>query len=156
MTVQGIEAKVGFLLGLLAQFPRLICPRTLSPTAPGGPMAACACCFAIGGGLHHSPADWPLSICVTRPNRVRFRYGSRVRSAGLRHRRSLRGPPASLPVERAIIRATSFHVARPTSLILAHQRRKGAERPFHGLRVSAVHGGLPRKYSHTRRNAATV
>jgi len=102
----------------------LICPRALSPTTPGGPMAAYARCFATGDGLHRSLAGWPLSTCVTRPNRVRFRYGSRVRSAGLRHRGSLRGPPALLPVERAINRATSFHVARPTSLILAHQRRR--------------------------------
>ena len=27
---------------------------------------------------------WPTRICVTRPKRVRFRYGSHVRSAGLR------------------------------------------------------------------------
>jgi len=108
----------------VSQVPRLICPRALSPTTPGGPMAAYARCFATGDGLHRSLAGWPLSTCVTRPNRVRFRYGSRVRSAGLRHRGSLRGPPALLPVERAINRATSFHVARPTSLILAHQRRR--------------------------------
>jgi hypothetical protein len=29
-------------------------------------------------------ADWPLPLCVTRPNRVRFRYGSRARSPELR------------------------------------------------------------------------
>jgi hypothetical protein len=28
-------------------------------------------------------AAWPLSVCITRPNRVRFRYGSRVRLARL-------------------------------------------------------------------------
>lgn len=29
-------------------------------------------------------ADWPLSLCVTRPNRVRLRYGSRVHLTRLR------------------------------------------------------------------------
>ena len=31
-----------------------------------------------------SLAPWPLSLCVTRPNRVRLRYGSRVRRTRLR------------------------------------------------------------------------
>ena len=31
-----------------------------------------------------SLADWPLALCVTRPNRVRLRYGSRVRLPRLR------------------------------------------------------------------------
>jgi len=31
-----------------------------------------------------SLAPWPLSLCVTRPNRVRLRYGSRVRLTRLR------------------------------------------------------------------------
>jgi hypothetical protein len=51
-----------------------------------------------------------------------LRYGSRVRSAGLRRAGLLRSPPASLPVERAIDRVTSFQVTRPARLGLAHQR----------------------------------
>ena len=98
----------------LSQVPRLICPRALSPTTPGGPMAACTRCFTIGSGLHHSLAGWPRSTSVTRPNRVRLRYGSRVRSAGLRH-----VPPAPLPAERAICRITTFQVIRSARLILA-------------------------------------
>jgi hypothetical protein len=74
-----------------------------------------------------SLAGWPPPLSVTRPKRVHLRYGSRVRSAGLRRRGSLRSPPASLPVERAINRATSFQVARSTRLSLAHQRRKGTK-----------------------------
>jgi hypothetical protein len=31
-----------------------------------------------------NPEDWPLSIGVTRPTRVRLRYGSHARSTGLR------------------------------------------------------------------------
>ena len=30
------------------------------------------------------PEDWPLPLCVTRPNRVHLRCGSQVRRAGLR------------------------------------------------------------------------
>jgi hypothetical protein len=85
-------------------------------------MAALTRCFTIGGGLHHFPAGWPLSICVTRPNRVHLRYGSRVRSAWLRPFGLLRGPPAPLPAERAISRATSFQVARSARFILAHRK----------------------------------
>ena len=65
-------------------------------------MAAFACCFTIGNGLHLDPAGWSLSKCVTRPNRVHLHYGSRVRSAGLRIPRLLRAPPTLLYVEQAI------------------------------------------------------
>jgi hypothetical protein len=85
-------------------------------------MAAFARCFTIGGGLHHSLAGWPLSYCVTRPNRVHLRYGSCVRSARLQPFGLLRGPPAPLPAERPISRVTSFQVTRSARLILAHQR----------------------------------
>ena len=77
--------------------------------------------FTTGGGLHHSLAGWPLSSCVTRPNRVHLRYGSRVRSAGLRHRGLLHESPAPLPAEREINRVTSFQVTRSARLSLAHQ-----------------------------------
>ena len=106
----------------VSQVPRLIFPRALSPTTPGGPMAAFVRFFTTGGGLHHSLAGWPLSICVTRPNRVHLRYGSRVRSTGLRPFGLLRGPPAPLPAERTINRVTSFQVTRSARLSLAHQR----------------------------------
>jgi hypothetical protein len=91
----------------VSQVPRLIWPRALSPITPGGPMGAFARFFPIGGGLHHCLAGWPLSISVTRPNRVHLRYGSRVRSARLQLSRLLRRSPASLPAERAINRATT-------------------------------------------------
>ena len=53
--------------------------------------------------LQASPplAGWPPPFSITRPTRVHLRYGSRVRSAGLRRLGLLRAPPASLPVERA-------------------------------------------------------
>jgi hypothetical protein len=90
--------------GRVSQVPRPIFPRALSPITPGGPMAACAHFFTIGCGLHHNPEGWSRSTCVTRPNRVHLRYGSRVRSARLRPFGLLRGPLAPLLAERAISR----------------------------------------------------
>ena len=79
-------------------------------------------------------AGWPPPLSVTRPKRVHLRCGSRVRSAGLRPDRLLRSPPASLPVERAIDRATSFQVARSARLGLAHQRCK--DRGGNSMRIN--------------------
>jgi hypothetical protein len=68
----------------VSQVPRLIFPHAPSPTTPESPV------IALAPLLHHRllassrMAAWPLSVCITRPNRVRFRYGSRVRFARLR------------------------------------------------------------------------
>ncbi len=50
-----------------SQVPRLVCPRALSPFTPGGPMAAYARSFTIGGGLTalHS-CNEAKSGCVAR------------------------------------------------------------------------------------------
>ena len=47
----------------------------LSPTTPEGPTSACS---LLPRRLQASSslADWPPSLCVTRPHRVRLRYGS--------------------------------------------------------------------------------
>ncbi len=66
-------------------------------------------------------AGWPLSFCVTRPNRVRLRCGSRVRLPRLRRRDYSRSPLGRLPVQRSIHRADSFHSARTAELCLAHR-----------------------------------
>jgi hypothetical protein len=107
--------------GRVSQVPRPIFPRALSPITPGGPMVACAHFFTIGNGLHHNPEGWSRSTCVTRPNQVHLRYGSRVRSAGLRLHRLLRAPPAPLPAERAINRVPTLQGTRSARLILAHR-----------------------------------
>jgi hypothetical protein len=68
----------------VSQVPRLIFPHAPSPTTPESPV------IALAPLLHHRlqassrMAAWPLSVCITRPNRVRLRYGSRVRLARLR------------------------------------------------------------------------
>ncbi len=67
-----------------SQVPRPIFPRALPPPTPKSPTIAPARCFIAGSRLHHSLADWPLLLCVTRPKRVRLRCGSRVRLARLR------------------------------------------------------------------------
>ena len=86
----------------VSQVPRPICPRAPSPTTPEVPLAAYARCLTSGGGLGHLWQVGRTSRSVTRPNRVRLRYGSRIRSAGLRHAGYPNAPPASLPAERAI------------------------------------------------------
>ena len=73
-----------------------------APNHPGEP-GGCSCPL-----LHHRRqassrmGDWPLSLCVTRPNRVRLRYGSRVRLRQASLGGSLRSTLARLPVEWAI------------------------------------------------------
>jgi len=125
----------------ISQVPRLIFPHALSPTTPGGPMAASTRFFTTGSGLHHSQEGWPHSNCVTRPNRVHLRYGSRVRSAGLRPFGLLRGPPAPLPVERVINRVTTVQTTRSDRLSLAHRRNRTQE--MHPKSSSKCQGLFP-------------
>src|SRR5208283_4617038 len=92
----------------VSQVPRLIFPHAPSPTTPQSPM------IALAPLLHHRVqassrmAAWPLSVCITRPNRVRFRYGSRVRLRQASLGGSLRSALARLPVEWAITRQAPF------------------------------------------------
>src|SRR5208282_1118038 len=64
--------------------PRLICPHVLSPSTPESPVAAFAHYFTTGVRLHHTWKTGHLPFALTWPNRVRLRYGSRVRLPGLR------------------------------------------------------------------------
>jgi hypothetical protein len=78
--------------------------------------------FPVDDGLRLSLADWPLSTCVSRPNRVRLRYGSRVRLTRLRLMELLPCTLARLLVERTIYKVNSFQFTGKTRLGLAHQR----------------------------------
>ena len=98
------------------------------PSHPGRPDGCIRSLLGRRWQASTSSAGWPPPLCVTRPNRVHLRYGSRVRSAGLRRDGSLRSPPASLPVERAIDRVTTFQVARSARLGLALRRREAAKK----------------------------
>jgi len=94
------------------------------PYHPGRP-DGCTCSL-----LPHRRRASPLSgglatsNSVTRPKRVRLRYGSRVRLPGLRRRGCPRTPPSRLLAERAINKVTSFQVTRSARLGLAHQRHR--------------------------------
>ena len=61
------------------------------------------------------------NIGVTRPKRICFRCGSRVRLPGLRTDGSLRRTPGSLHVERAI-NMVELSSTRHARLVLAHRR----------------------------------
>ena len=71
-----------------------------------------------------SLADWPLPLCVTRPNRVRLRYGSGVRFPELHRTDCSATAPGSLSAERVIRRVNSFQFTRSVRLGLAHQRTR--------------------------------
>jgi hypothetical protein len=82
-------------------------PRALSPFTPPDPETASTRCFIPGTRLRHLRKLRRPDLCVSRPYRVRLRYGSRVRFRGLH----LAVPPP-LHGERAIPMADSFHPAR--------------------------------------------
>ena len=102
------------------------------PSHPGRPDGGNRSLLGRRWQASPSLAGWPPPISVTRPIWVHLHYGSRVRSAGLRRDGLLRTPPASLPVQRAIDRVTSFQVTRSARLALTHPRRKDRkeEGPF--------------------------
>ncbi len=54
------------------------------------------------------PGAWPLSLCLTRPNRVRLHYGSRVRLRQASSGELLHRPLARLPVEWVITGQAPF------------------------------------------------
>ncbi len=76
---------------------------------------------------HHPPlacrrwrglASTPFAACVTRLNRVRLRYGSRVRLTRLRRRNYSRSPLDRLHVQRSIHMTDSFHSVRNSQALL--------------------------------------
>jgi hypothetical protein len=95
------------------------------PFHPGRP-ARCSCSLLplpwqaspLSGGL-------ATSISVTRPNRVRLRYGSRVRSPGLRHRDYSRRRPVRYLLNEQFARQPPFRLRGPPGL---SWRSRDAER----------------------------
>ena len=61
---------------------------------------------------------WPLSTCVTRLNRVRLRYGSRVRLPRLQRWDYSRTPLGRLHAQRSIHMTESFHSVRNSQALL--------------------------------------
>ena len=106
----------------VSQVPRLTFPHAPSPLTPASPPGSLARCSPDGGRLRHIRKVGQLAVCVTRPKRVRLRYGSRVRRTGLQRRDYSRTLPDCLHGERAIAMVTSFQVTRSVRLILTHRR----------------------------------
>ena len=112
----------------VSQDPRLIYSCALSPTTPEGPASACSLlprrCQASS-----SLADWPPPLSVTRPNRVRLRYGSQVCFPGF-HQTDRSAPLRfSYMYERAIYMVNSFQFTRSARLSLVFQSRQDAKKP---------------------------
>src|SRR5437762_2871178 len=82
-------SEVGWvlLLSLPAGSPRFLTDLSLRAVPLPGKLHECFCLllpheFQASSSL----ADWPLSLCVTRPNRVHLRYGSQVHLTRLRQK----------------------------------------------------------------------
>ncbi len=106
----------------VSQVPRLICPHAPSPTTPESPTDALTLCFSVGGRLPLLGQTGRSHSGVTRPNRVRLRYGSHVRRTRLRAADRSVNALDWLPVERVIHRVNSFQFTRSARLNLAHPR----------------------------------
>ena len=79
------------------------------------------------------PEEWPLPACVTRPNRVRLRYGSRVRRTRLRARNYSQHALDWLPVEWVTVRVNTSQFTRSARLGLAHRTHTEEKHTFPGL-----------------------
>lgn len=101
--------------------PRFLLVRS-TRAAPNHPGEHDRCtCSLLPGRWQASPvwAGWPLSLCVTRPNRVQYlRLKPSPHEAP--HDRSLRRTLIRLLGERAIPKVSSFHLTQTNRLRLAH------------------------------------
>jgi hypothetical protein len=108
-----LRGRVGFHpRGRVSQITGSTFRCALSPTTPAGPEAARARCFASGSRLHHLWEPGRLRFGVSRPNRVRLRYGSHLRRAESPAGGSL---PSTAPRATCLTghyTAASFHAAR--------------------------------------------
>ena len=93
------------------------------------PGELCRCFQSLLPGkywLHHLRQAGHSQFCVTRLNRVRLRYSSRVRLPRLRRRNYSRAPLGRLHVQRSIHMTDSFHSVRNSQALLgAPEARKG-------------------------------
>ena len=105
----------------VSQVPRLIYSCALSPTTPEGPTGACSLlprrCQAssTSGGL-------ATSSSVTRPNRVRLRYGSQVCFPGFHQPDCSDSLRFRYMYERAIYMVNSFQFTRSARLSLVYRK----------------------------------
>lgn len=97
------------------------------PNHPGKPNDCACLCLRRPCWLHHLWQTGRFHCCVSRPNRVRLRYGSHRAP----HRASIvllpSRSPVRLHVSQAFHMVSSFQPTREARLILTHQRRKRNE-----------------------------
>src|SRR5207249_12221819 len=113
--------------------------------------------------LHHRwqassrMAAWPLSVCVTRPNRVRLRYGSRVRLRQASSGESLHRPLARLPVEWVITGQAPFSLQDQPGLSW-HSIHRAFCDVCEPRRVASgrTHGQAPPRVRHPIRDRRTL
>ena len=82
------------------------------PSHPGGPGGCMRPLLHRRQQASSSLEDWPPPLCVTRPMRVRLRYGSQVRLPRLRRLDCSSTALGWLRVERAIHTVNSFQFTR--------------------------------------------
>jgi len=70
---------------------------------------------------------WPLSLSLTRPKRIRLRYGSRLRLPRLRQIGLPRPALDRLLAKRTTYKVNSFQFTRLTRLCLAHQDKQNEQ-----------------------------
>ena len=99
-SLTGSENSISSSRPWVSQVPRLIFARALSPLTPEGSSSALAHCFPDDARLRLF-GSLATFIGVTRPKRVRLRYGSRARLARLRTPHYWIRTLAWLPVKRA-------------------------------------------------------
>ena len=122
------RARVGFHPHRrVSQITGATCRCAPSPPTPAGPEAARARCFTPGSRLHQLGEPGRLRLGVSRPNRVRLRYGSHLRRAESPAVRLL--PPTAPPATclTGHYTAASFHAARLTRFTGGSQGAKNAK-----------------------------
>ena len=108
-----------------SQVPRPLSRYAPSPTTPESPTGAHACDFPVSAGFTISERLAALG-CVTRLNRVRFRYGShRPPHRCFRAPVARFTPPMRLHVSQAFHMVNSFQFTREVRLRLTHQSSRG-------------------------------
>ena len=92
------------------------------------------------------PEEWPLPACVTRPKRVRLRYGSRVRRTRLHVCNYSQHALVWLPVEWVTLRVNTSQFTRSARLSLAHRNHTEKPSQPHDLRVTRWVSSFPQVF----------
>ena len=114
------------------------------PSHPGE-SDRCVCSLLHGRcWLRLHPAGWPLSYCVTRPNRVHVITGWHLCLPGLRPARLLSRPPSQLHGARAVTMVCTFQQTRSIRLRLTHRMNADKATVFSLIHDYPRHQRYPR------------